>query len=104
MSTTVTTNGLVKSELHLIKSDDRWIYVEYDKHDNVIGLNFMQGAEDYELFKKDWCKPDHGLTEFYQYISIAFPTERLSVNKLSFINSVCWTYITAERCLEDYRK
>ena len=46
-------------------SNDRWMYIEYDRDGKVMGLNFMQGDE-YECFKKDWCVSDQGLTAFYK--------------------------------------
>ncbi len=50
-------------------SNDRWMYIEYDRDGKVMGLNFMQG-DDYEFFKESWCVSDQGLTEFYKQMLI----------------------------------
>ena len=41
------------------ESDDRWVYLEYNKQRKIIGMNFMQG-DFYEGFKRDWCKKRPG--------------------------------------------
>ena len=76
------------------EDDDRWIYLEYNKQRKIIGMNFMQG-DFYEGFKKDWCKIDSGLTEFYNSMLYTFPIEKVSVSTLSFINKCMWTFHTA---------
>jgi hypothetical protein len=92
---------ITRIEHHWSLENDRWIFIQYNKHNDIVGLNFMQG-EEYDLFTKDWCKPDHGLFEFYQYMLITFDIERQSITKLDFINKVMWTYVTAERIQEDF--
>jgi len=92
---------ITKIEHHWSKENDRWIFIQYNKNDQIVGLNFMQG-EEYDLFTKDWCKPDHGLFEFYQYMLMTYEVERQSITKLDFINKAIWTYITAERIIEDF--
>ena len=76
------------------ESDDRWVYLEYNKQRKIIGMNFMQGNP-YECFKKDWCKNDNGLMEFYNSMLYTFPIELASVSTLSFINKCMWTFHTA---------
>ena len=96
-------NGKVAKVEHVLsKPNDRWIYVEYNDESEVIGLNFMQGEDDYELFKREWCYRDYALTEFYHYMLSQWPIERQSITKYDFMNSVMWTFITAERCIEDF--
>ena len=73
------------------EDNDRWIYLEYNKERKIIGMNFMQG-DFYEDFKKDWCKNDQGLTEFYNYMLYTFTIEKASVSTLSFINKCMWTF------------
>ena len=76
------------------ESNDRWIYLEFNKQRKIIGMNFMQGNE-YHCFKNDWCKSDEGLTEFYNQMLYTFPIEKASVSTLSFINKCMWTFHTA---------
>ena len=82
------------------EDDDRWIYLEYNKQRKIVGMNFMQGDE-YDCFKKDWCKSDEGLTEFYESMLYTFPIEKASVSTLSFINKCMWAFHTAVTCKAD---
>lgn len=85
-------------------SDDRWVYIEYDAHLNVIGLNFMQGDE-YDLFKRDYGHSDEGLTEFYKQLLTTFVDYRDACqvkNWLSFINKCMWTFHSALALREEY--
>jgi len=75
-------------------SDDRWVYIEYCDQRKIVGLNFMQGDE-YDLFKKDWCYSDKGLTEFYEEMLGTFSIEAASVSRLTFINKCMWTFHSA---------
>ena len=92
---------ITRVEHHWSKENDRWIFIQYNKQNDIVGLNFMQG-EEYDLFTKDWCKPDYGLFEFYQYMLMTYEIERQSITKLDFINKAIWTYVTAERIIEDF--
>lgn len=92
--------AITKVEHVWSKENDRWIFIQYDKEGAIAGLNFMQG-EEYDLFTKDWCRPDHALFEFYSYMLMTFEIERQSITALDFINKVMWTYVTAERIQED---
>ena len=83
------------------EKDDRWIYIEYNSQRKIIGLNSMQD-NDYELFKKNWCKSDEGLTEFYNSMLYTFPIEKSSVNTLEFINKVMWSYYQARVSYENF--
>ncbi len=74
--------------------DDRWVYLEYNEINKIIGMNFMQG-ENYESFKKSWCFSDNGLTEFYKQILYTFPIEYVNVSTLEFINKCMWAYHAA---------
>jgi len=76
------------------ESDDRWVYIEYNSINKIIGLNSMQG-NDYDYFKTKWCVSDRGLTEFWEEMLYTFPIERASVNTLEFINKVMWAYHSA---------
>ena len=76
------------------ESNDRWIYLEYNKQRKIIGMNFMQG-DFYKGFKADWCISDVGLTEFYESMLYTFPIEKASVSTLSFINKCMWSFHTA---------
>jgi hypothetical protein len=74
-------------------SNDRWVYIE--RYDNRgTGLNFMQGDE-YEEFKKNWCKVDKGLSEFYEQMKITIPIQKQSESNIGFINTVMWVYHSA---------
>jgi len=74
--------------------NDRWMYIEYDEDNKIVGLNFMQGDE-YLLFKEHWCKSDQGMTDFYNQMLYTFPIEFSSVGKISFINKCMWAYHSA---------
>ena len=82
-------------------SDDRWVYIEYDENDNIIGLNFMQGDE-YNYFKKECSERDEALTEFYKQMLYTFPIEKASVSTLSFINGCMWAYHSAISLNQEY--
>ena len=38
-------SGVTKVEHVWCESNDRWIYIEYNAHRRIVGLNFMQGDE-----------------------------------------------------------
>lgn len=80
--------------------DDRWIYLEYNEINKIVGMNFMQG-DSYEYFKKNWCVTNKGLTEFYKQMLYIFPTEKASVSTLEFINKCIWAYHYAN-LMDDY--
>lgn len=82
-------------------SDDRWIYLEYNEINKIVGVNFMQG-DDYVHFKKNWCVSDQGLTEFYKEMLYTFPIEKASVNTLEFINKCMWAYHAAASYRDEY--
>tara|TARA_R110001606_G_scaffold169056_2_gene313917 strand:- start:414 stop:680 length:267 start_codon:yes stop_codon:yes gene_type:complete len=65
------------------ESDDRWVYLERNGQNKVIGLNFMQGDE-YDYFKTKWCESDESLTKFYkEYLSKANTFSTLGlINKI----------------------
>jgi hypothetical protein len=81
-------------------SNDRWVYKE-NYEDGEVGLNFMQGDE-YEEFKRDWCKVDKGLSEFYEQMRITMPIQYQSESNLGFINTVMWSYHSAIAYYEQY--
>ena len=101
-SSLIPTGKVTKVKHILCENHDRWVYVEYNKANEVIGLNFMQGADDYKLFKQEWCYRDYALTEFYTYMKIQWDVATRNMTELEFMNSVMWTYVTAERCMEDF--
>lgn len=57
-----------KTEIHIIGSSDRIIFIEIDTVNNVLtGVNYMQGVsgEDRDrFFKEGYDSVDHELTEF----------------------------------------
>ena len=83
------------------ESDDRWVYIEYNIINKIIGLNFVQG-NDYDYFKEKWCVSDQGLTEFYESMLYTFPIEKASVSTLEFINKCMWAYHSAISNEEQY--
>jgi len=85
------------------EEQDRWIYIEYNAHRRIVGLNFMQGDE-YEYFKEKWCHNDQALMQFYGKMLYTFPIEKASVNAIEFINKVMWAYHSAIVANEDYRE
>ena len=85
------------------KSNDRWIYIEYNNKRKIIGLNFMQGDE-YTEFVKAWCYSDPGLTEFYHSMLYTFPIEKASVDTLQFINKAMWAYHQAKVSCENFKE
>jgi len=91
---------MYKVEHNWDKKNDRWIYIEYYDDDSV-GLNYMQGNE-YEEFKRRWCTPDQGLSEFYKLMLEDYPIERCSNTLAVFMNKVMWTYHSAISLSEEY--
>ena len=57
-----------KTEVHVIGSSDRIIFIEIDTVNNVlIGVNYMQGTSEEDrvlFFKEGYDSVDHELTEF----------------------------------------
>jgi hypothetical protein len=76
------------------EANDRWMYIEYNQANRVIGLNYMQGDE-YQVFKTYWCEIDQGMTDFYNQMVYTFPIEKSSVDDISFINKCMWAYHSA---------
>jgi len=48
-------NKVTYIEQRFCQSNDRWIYIERNADNKIIGLNFMQGDE-LELFQKSYCR------------------------------------------------
>ena len=92
---------ITKVEHIWCRENDRWIYIEYNEKHGIIGLNFMQGDE-YDKFKKSWCRKDQGLMSFYTSMIYTFYIEKSSVDDMQFINKVIWAYHKANVCHEDY--
>ena len=95
-----------KDDVALVKhiwdeDNDRWMYLEYNMVHKIIGLNFMQG-DDYDYFKKCWCRNDQGLADFYESMLYTFPIEKASVNTIEFINKCMWAFHTAIAQREDH--
>ena len=80
----------VKVEHLWIEKHDRWIYIEYNKENDIIGLNFMQG-DDYDEFIKGWCYKDRGLTIFYDHMKLSYAHEFDNITDIAFINKVMWS-------------
>ena len=81
------------------EKDDRWCYIEYDIEAKIVGLNFMQGSNnfrDYNSFKESWCYADVNLSNFYDSMLYTFPIEKASVDQFTFINKVMWAYFSAQ--------
>ena len=71
------------------EENDRWIYIEFDNNNEIIGLNFMQD-DDYELFQKEYCYNDEKLMRFYdRALASLWPTIKKDIE---FINT----------CMSDY--
>ena len=81
--------------------NDRWIYLEYNEQNKICGMNFMQGDE-YEVFKAEYMENDRGLFEFYKEMLYTFPIEEVSVDRITFINKVMWTYVSADQIRAKY--
>ena len=81
--------------------NDRWIYLEYNEQNKICGMNFMQGDE-YEVFKAKYMENDSGLMEFYGEMLYTFPIEKVSVDRITFINKVMWTYVAADQIRAKY--
>ena len=81
--------------------NDRWIYLEYNEQNKICGMNFMQGDE-YEVFKAEYMENDRGLFEFYKEMLYTFPIEEVSVDRITFINKVMWTYVAADQIRAQY--
>ena len=81
--------------------NDRWIYLEYNEQNKICGMNFMQGDE-YAVFKAEYMENDRGLFEFYKEMLYTFPIEEVSVDRITFINKVMWTYVSADQIRAKY--
>ena len=57
----------------------------------------MQGYE-YELFKKDWCYTNPGLTQFYQYQKGVCKVDDFYKE----LDQIIWTYFVAITEHEEY--
>jgi len=89
-----TTHTVRRVEHVFHEMDDRWIYLEYDADNRLIGVNFMQG-DDYQDFELAWCYRDQGLTKYCNSMRYIFPTERASVSELNFISRCMSSWIEA---------
>jgi len=81
--------------------DDRWVYIEYNDINKIIGLNFMQGNE-YENFKEGWCNTNIALTKYYHKMCKIFQIEKDSHNRMDFINKVVWAYVECAMLIDEY--
>ena len=88
---------VVKVEHILDESNDRWIYIEYNRRDDIIGINFMFGAGDYDQFKRDFCFKDDAMTASYLKMCKTFESERYS--RFEFLSKCIWVYAG---CLNEY--
>ena len=94
-------NKVIKVEHIWSDPNDRWIYLEYNEQNRICGMNFMQGDE-YGVFKAKYMESDRGLFEFYKEMLYTFPIEHDSVDHITFINKVMWTYVTADQIRAKY--
>jgi len=94
-------NRIIKAEHVWSEENDRWIYLEYNEQNKICGMNFMQGDE-YEVFKHEYAENDRGLMEFYETMLYTFPIEEVSVDRITFINKVMWTYCSADQIRAKY--
>lgn len=77
------------------EDQDRWVYIEYNNQQKIIGLNFMQGDE-YEHFKEKWAYNNEALMAFYTAMTYCFPIEKASNDTLEFVNKVMWAFHETE--------
>ena len=73
-------------------SEDRWIYIEYNAQNKIVGLNFMQGDE-YKEFKEDWCVSNENLVRLYNTLKKEFKETKKATTKIEFINKCFWIYL-----------
>ena len=92
---------ITQIEQRFCQMNDRWIYIERNGDNKIIGLNFMQGDE-LELFQKSYCVADQGLTDYWESMLYTFSIEKDSCSELSFINKCMWSYFTAISSSENY--
>lgn len=98
---TTTTKGIYKVEHLFDENNDRWIYIEYNDNNKVIGLNFMQG-NDYKLFKDCFCTKDYSLTAYYSEMQhVLFLEKAHSPLRIDFINTIFWSYLSAVKCFKE---
>jgi hypothetical protein len=83
------------------EKDDRWVYLEYNDKNKIVGMNFMQG-NDYEYFKKMWCENNEHLLQFYREMLYTFPIECDSVNTIEFINKCMWAFHSTSVLYDEY--
>lgn len=58
------------AEVIKVNLSDRLIYIEYGDENEVVGLNYMQGADDYDHFKP-FMKNDPDILEFFKVMERA---------------------------------
>ena len=81
---------LVKVNEHYWDSDnDRWILIQRDYEETIIGLNFMQG-DDYDLFQDHYNKANPALTALYK---TTLEHKIIEGSMMEVINKVCWAWI-----------
>lgn len=72
------------------KEDDRWVYMEFNEHGNLRGLNYCQG-DDYAYFKGNYACNDPILLEFYNDAYSTLRTYlREGIDKFELINTILW--------------
>lgn len=74
---------------------DRFIYLEYDVLDNIIGFNFLQGddsSDNYKLFLKSHCLNDVKMFNRYKEFKETFKSV-LKKDEYEIINSFFWYYV-----------
>ena len=98
---TTTTKAIYKVEHLFDENHDRWIYIEYNDRNKVIGLNFMQG-NDYKLFKDCFCTKDYSLTAYYSEMQhVLFLEKAHTPLRIDFINTIFWSYLSAVKCFKE---
>lgn len=82
--------GVVRVEHRYSKEDDRWVYMEFNEHGDLRGLNYCQG-DDYEFFMKYYASSDPVLLEFYNDAYSTLKTYlREDISEFELINTILW--------------
>ena len=85
---------VVLEEYVWCEGDDRYVYIRRDYNGDIVGLNFMQGKEGLEYFKKEYGRIDRKITHFYHAV-------KHSVDNgcyINDINTILWMWCSYDMC------
>ena len=94
--------GVVRVEHRFSPADDRWVYMEFDKTDALVGLNYCQG-DDYDYFKECWAFSDPSLTDYYTDTCSSLMGMLIEMPEFKLINLILWLSWDARTYMDNIR-